>query len=134
MLNNLRNPMPAIEDAGEIAVESVKKAADRASKAAKDASHQLEDWAKDGYSSARDAVKTKPYILGVASLGIGAVIGGLYALWQRGGTRKRAARKTVPVRTRAKQSLRAMTRANSAASGTTRKAKRTTPAPQPIEH
>jgi hypothetical protein len=133
MLNNLRNPMPGIENAGEMAVESVKKAADRASKAAKDATGQLESWAKDGYDSARDAAKTKPFMLGAVSLGFGALIGGLYALWQRGGARKRTARKTVPVRTRAKQSLRAMTGANGSGSRTKRKTKRTTSAPKAME-
>ncbi len=78
MLNNLRNPIPGIENASE----AVKKTAMSAAQAAKDATGQLEDWAKDSYGSARDAVKTKPFMLGAASLGFGALMGGLYALWQ----------------------------------------------------
>ena len=84
MLNNLRNPLPAIENAGEMAADRVKKAANSAAQAAKDATSQLEDWAKDGYGSAREAVKTKPFMWGAASLGFGALMGGLYALWRRG--------------------------------------------------
>jgi hypothetical protein len=53
-------------------------------------------------------------MLGAASLGFGALMGGLYALWQRGAAKSRTARKTLPVRARAKQSLRAMTQTNRA--------------------
>jgi hypothetical protein len=84
MLKKLRNPLPIIENAGEMAVDRVKKAANSAGQAAKDATSQLEDWAKDGYGAARDAVKTKPFMWGAASLGFGALLCGLYALWQRG--------------------------------------------------
>jgi|1185.fasta_scaffold1270595_1 hypothetical protein len=127
MLDNLRNPLPGFENAGEM-VDTVKKTANRATKAAKDASSQVENWAKDGYGSARDAVKTKPWMLGAASLGFGALMGGLYALWQRGAARKGRTRKTVPVRSRAKQSLRAMSKANGAQARSSRKAKRAAPA------
>ena len=105
MLNNLRNPLPAIENAGEMAADRVKKAANSAAQAAKDATSQVEDWAKDGYGSAREAVKTKPFMWGAASLGLGALMGGLYTLWRRGATEGRNGRKTLPARTRAKQSL-----------------------------
>ena len=105
MLNNLRNPLPAIENAGEMAADHVKKAANSAAQAAKDATSQLEDWAKDGYGSAREAVKTKPFMWGAVSLGFGALMGGLYTLWRRGAAKDRPARKTLPARSRAKQSL-----------------------------
>ena len=49
----------------------------RMSKAANNAAAHLEIWAKDGY----DSVKGSPAIWGAASLGIGAIAGGLYALW-----------------------------------------------------
>ena len=101
MLNNLRNPVPGIENAGEMA----KKAANSAAQAAKDATSQLEAWAKDGYGSARDAVKTKPYMWGAVSLGFGALMGGLYTLWRRGPSESPPGRKTLPARARAKQSL-----------------------------
>ena len=48
------------------------------SKAANNAAAQLEVWAKDGY----DSMKGSPAIWGAASLGIGALAGGLYALWR----------------------------------------------------
>ena len=112
MLNNLRNPLPAIENAGEMAADRVKKAANSAAQAAnsaaqaaKDATTQLEDWAKDGYGSAREAVKTKPFMWGAASLGLGALMGGLYTLWRRGAAKDRPTGKTLPARARAKQSL-----------------------------
>jgi hypothetical protein len=50
----------------------------KAAQSARDAAAQLEGWAKDGY----DSVKAKPAIWGAASLGIGALAGGLYALWR----------------------------------------------------
>jgi hypothetical protein len=114
MLDNLRNPLPGLESAGDMVVDRIKKAADSAAQAAKNTTSQLEDWAKDGYGSARDVVKTRPLMLGAASLGFGALMGGLYALWQRGAAKSRTARKTLPVRARAKQSLRAMTQTNGA--------------------
>jgi len=120
MLNNLRNPIPGIENASE----AVKKTAMSAAQAAKDATGQLEDWAKDSYGSARDAVKTKPFVLGAASLGFGALMGGLYALWQRGAAKTRSPRKSLPMRARAKQSLRAMTDTKSNGSAAKRKPKR----------
>ena len=122
MFDNLRNPLAGLESTGDMVVDRIKKAADSAAQAAKNTTTQLEDWAKDGYGSARDVVKTKPLMLGAASLGFGALMGGLYALWQRGAAKSRTARKTLPVRARAKQSLRAMT--NGARPATKRKSKR----------
>ena len=126
MLNNLRNPIPGIENAGEM----VKKAASGAAQITKDATSQLEDWAKVGYGSARDAVKTKPFIWGTASLGFGALMGGLYALWQRGAAKAKPARKAMAVRARAKQSRRAVTQTNRTGTATKRKPQRTRRAPK----
>jgi hypothetical protein len=130
MLDNLRNPLPGLEKTGDLAMDRIKKAANGAAQVAKDATCQMEDWAKAGYGSARDAATTKPVMWGAVSLGFGAVMGGLYALWQRGAPKTRPARKTLPARARAKQSLRGMTQANGSVSGTKRKAKRTVRAPR----
>ena len=73
MLEKMRNPLPGIENASE----AVRKAAMSAAQAAKDATCQVEDWAKAGYGSARDVVTTKPLVVGAASLGFGAIMGGL---------------------------------------------------------
>lgn len=129
MFNNLRNPLPGIENAGGMAVDRVKKAANSAAQAAKDTTGQLEGWAKDGYGSARDAVKAKPFMFGAASLGLGAFMGGLYALWQRGAVKTRSSRKTLPVRSRAKQAMRAMPKTNGTGSAAKPKTKRTRRAP-----
>lgn len=126
MLNKLRNPLSGIENPGEM----IRKAAMGAGKAAKHATDRLEDWAKDGYGSARDKAKTKPFAVGAASLGLGAVIGGLYALWQRGAPKTRPTRKALPVRAGSKQSLRATTHANGSGSVTKQKPKKTRRAPK----
>lgn len=126
MLDNLRNPLPGLESAGDIAVDRIKQAANSAAEVTKNATSQVADWAKDGYGTAQDAVKTRPLMLGVVSLGFGALMGVLYALLQRGATKGRTAPKTLPARARAKQSLRAMTQTNGA-----RKPKRTRRAPPP---
>jgi len=115
-----------LEKTSDMAVDRMKKAANNTVKAAKNTS----DWAKAGYGSARDAVTAKPLVLGAASLGLGALMGGLYALWQRGAAKVRPARKTLPVRARAKQSLRTM---NGTGSGGKRKAKRTARAPRSMD-
>jgi hypothetical protein len=69
-------------------------------------------------------------MLGAASLGFGALMGGLYALWQRGAAKARSPRKTLPARARAKQSLRAMTGTNGNGSATKAKPKRNKRAPR----
>jgi len=120
MLHNL-------EKAGDMTMDRIKKAANNTVQAAKNTT----DWAKAGYGSARDAVTAKPLVLGAASLGFGALMGGLYALWQRGAAKARPARKTLPVRAPAKQSLRKMT--NGTGSGGKRKAKRTARAPRSMD-
>lgn len=131
MLNNLRNPLPGIEKKSDLAAERIKKAADSAAEVAKNATSQVEDWAKAGYGTARDAATTKPVLWGAVSLGFGALMGGLYALWERNAAKTPLARKTLPVRRRAKQSLRAHT--NGSASGAKRKAKRTVAAPKSMD-
>jgi len=116
-----------LEKTSDMAIDRMKKAANNTVQAAKNTS----DWAKAGYGSARDAVTAKPLVLGAASLGFGALMGGLYALWQRSAAKVRPARKTLPVRARAKQSLRTMTNGNG--SGGKRKAKRTARAPRSMD-
>lgn len=130
-MNMMRNPLPDIENAGEVAVDRVKKAANSAAQAAKDATGQVQGWAKDGYGSAREAVKTKPYMWGAVSLGFGALMGGLYTLWRRGAGEGRRTRKTLPARARAKQSLTTkMNGANgSAAKPKPKRTRRAPPAP-----
>jgi len=57
----------------------MKKAAQNAAESARGAAAQLEEWAKGSYGSA----KASPAAMwGAASLGIGAIAGGLYALWR----------------------------------------------------
>jgi hypothetical protein len=104
MLINFRNRLPDIEETGGAAFNRVVNAANTAKDAsrqmAKEASSQMEGWAKDGL----DSMRTWPFLWGAASLGMGALMGGLYALWQR--KPKRAAATTMPARARAKQTLR----------------------------
>lgn len=95
----------------------------RMTKAAGNAAAHLEGWAKDGYES----VKGSPAIWGAASLGIGALAGGLYALWRnkdrigaidfdalwhRNG---KASGRTIAVRARTKQARRGKAKMNGAA-------------------
>src|SRR5215510_5947336 len=47
-------------------------------RAARDAATQVGDWAQDGY----DSVRARPVMWSAASLGLGALAGGLYALWR----------------------------------------------------
>jgi hypothetical protein len=82
MLNNLHKELPEVEEAGGAALNRAMSAA------------------KDGFES----VRTRPFIWSTASLGLGALMGGLYALWSRP---KRAAAKTMPARARPKQTRRA---------------------------
>ena len=97
------------------------------SKAANNAAAQLEGWAKDGY----DSVKGRPAIWGAASLGIGALAGGLYALWRNkdrlsaidldalwhrnGKANGRASSRTIASRARTKLSRRAKAKMNGGA-------------------
>jgi hypothetical protein len=110
---NLRNTTPATEQAKDAAIERASKAADKAAKSAKEISGQLERWAKDGYGSAREAMKSGQFKWGAASLGFGALVGGLFALWQRNAkAQRRPTRNTMAVRARAKQSMRAAPETN----------------------
>src|SRR5262245_22975765 len=112
MFSNLRNKMPSFEEAADVAKDSVMRAAN-------EMGGQLEEWAQDGY----DAVRARPIMWGAASLGIGALMGGLYALWQRDaklGTRPNG--KTMAARSRTKHAVRIA--ANGKTNGHTRKRKR----------
>jgi hypothetical protein len=111
MLNNLRNRLPDIEDAGAVAVDHVVKAASTAAQAAKDATVQLEEWAQEGV----DCAKKRPLMWGAASLGFGALMGGLYALWRKAKPSGQIAHRTMPARSRVKQTLRAAAKSTGAA-------------------
>jgi hypothetical protein len=96
-------------------------------KAANNAAAHLEGWAKDGY----DSVKGSPAIWGAASLGIGALAGGLYALWRNknrigaidfdalwhrnGKANGRSSTRTIAARSRTKQARRGKAKMNGAA-------------------
>ena len=104
-----------------VARDSVMRAANQTAASAKEMGEQLEDWAKDGY----EAVRERPLLWGAASLGIGALIGGLYALWQREANRETQPNgTTMPARSRTKPAMR-MQKANGRANGHGRKRKRT---------
>jgi hypothetical protein len=124
MFGNLRNKMPSIDGAAEVAKDSVMRAANQTAASAREMGEQIEDWAKDGYEAVRD----RPILWGAASLGIGALIGGLYALWQREAKREtRPNGKTMAARSRTKHAMRMEGEASSRAkaNGHTRKRKRT---------
>ena len=117
MFGNLRNKMPSFEEAADVAKDSVMRAANRTAMSAREMGGQIEEWAQDGY----DAVRERPILWGAASLGVGALMGGLYALWQREtkrGTRTNG--KIVAARSR-KRSVRAASTLN----GKGRKKRRT---------
>ena len=98
----------------------------RMTKAANNAAAHLEGWAKDGY----DSVKGRPAIWSAASLGIGALAGGLYALWRNknrlsgidldtlwhrnGKANGRASSRTIAARSGSKQTRRAKRKMNGA--------------------
>ena len=101
-------------------------------KAARDAAAQVEEWAKDGY----DSVRARPALWSAASLGIGALAGGLYALWRnkdkiesisfdtlwyRNG---KANGRTLAARSRAKVARRAKLKMNGASAEASRMVKR----------
>jgi len=117
MLNNLRNRLPDIEKTRGLAVDRVLKTANNAAQSAKDVSVQLEEWAKDGFESA----KKRPLMWGAASLGFGALLGGLWALWRQS---TKPQLRTAPLRSRAKAALRAATKTNGAAGKKAGKARR----------
>jgi len=117
MLNILRKSLTDIEDARDSTVDRALKAANTTVHSAKIATEHLEDWAKDGL----DAMKARPYTWGVASLGFGALIGGLYALWHRPKSNGHVSTRTMPARSRAKQTLRAGAEAAGAAANGVKK-------------
>jgi hypothetical protein len=136
MLNNLRNKLPEIEEAGDAALNRVVSAANSAAQTARDASGHLEGWAKDGL----DSMKMRPFMWGTASLGVGALLGGLFALWRKpkpARVNKRAPLKTMPARVRTKQALRATVKPNGAATAESKprkkRARKATP-PQSAEN
>ena len=88
-----RSTLPAVEDAGEYAMDQLVSAANSAAKSARDVSSQIESWATDGYKSIRHAAKSEPAFWGVMTVGIGAMIGGLYALWRSSGKKPGRSRK-----------------------------------------
>ena len=95
------------------------------SKAANNAAAHLGGLAKDGYES----VKGSPAIWGAASLGIGALAGGLYALWRnknrlaidldalwhRNGKANGKSARTIAARSRTKPSRRGKAKMNGTA-------------------
>jgi hypothetical protein len=109
MLINLRNRLPDIrlediEDARDVAAERITKAAAAAARTAREASDLVEDWAAEGL----DSVRARPLIWVAASLGLGVLVGGLFAVWQRTARpNAQAARRAVAARTRPKPKRRA---------------------------
>jgi len=98
-------------------------------RAARDAATQVGDWAQDGY----DSVRARPVIWSAASLGLGAIAGGLYALWRnkdkiesisfdtlwyRNG---KASGRTLAARSRARHARRAKLKMNGASEEPSRK-------------
>lgn len=114
MFGNLRSKVPSIEEAAEGARDSVVRAANQTAASAREMSEELEDWAKDGY----DAVRARPLLWSAASLGVGALVGGLYALWQREAKREpRPNGKTMAARARNKRTMRVEAESNGRANG-----------------
>ena len=126
MLNNLRTRLPDIEDAREAAVDRLAKTAGIAAQTAKNASGHLEEWAKDGLYS----VKSRPLMWSAASLGLGALIGGLFALWRKAKPSGKVSSRTVPARSRSKQILREAAKTNGGAKPARKK--RAPKVPRPI--
>ena len=74
---NWRSTLPDLEDAGDFARDQLRSV----SKSAKEVSSQLESWANDGYGAVRDAARSDAAFWGAITVGMGACIGGMYALW-----------------------------------------------------
>lgn len=115
---NWRNTLSDVEDAGEYAMDQLLSAANSAARSARDVSGQIESWATDGYEAIRGAAKKNdPAFWGAISVGMGALMGGLFALWRSSGQKPRRRRSRSP-RTmavssgmgRSKRSMRKMTR------------------------
>ena len=103
MFGNLRNKMPSMDKAADMAKDNVMRVANHTVASARDVGGHIDEWTKDGY----DAVRARPLMWGVASLGFGALMGGLYALWHREPKRAmRPKRKTMATRSRTKHAVR----------------------------
>jgi hypothetical protein len=87
---NWRNTLPDLEDAGDFAMDQLRSAA----KSARNASSQIESWASDGYDAIR---KNDAAFWGAVSVGMGALMGGLFALWRSSGTKPRRGRRARTV-------------------------------------
>ena len=84
---NWRNTLSDVEDAGEYAIDQLLSAANSAAKSA-------ESWASDGYEAIRDAAKKNDAAFwGAISVGMGALMGGLFALWRSSGQKPRRGRR-----------------------------------------
>ncbi len=96
---NWRSTLPAVEDAGEYAMDQLLNVANSAAKSARDVSSQIESWATDGYETIRDVAKSEPAFWGALTIGMGALAGGLFALWRSSGSkpRRRRSARTVAV-------------------------------------
>lgn len=91
---NWRNTLPDFEDAGDFAMDQLRTAA----KSARDVSSQIESWATDGYEAIRDAAKNNDAAFwGAVSVGMGALMGGLFALWRSSGQKPSRGRKARTV-------------------------------------
>lgn len=102
MLNILRNRMPDLDEARDMATDGAAKAADIAAQAAREASGYLEEWAADGLESIRE----RPLTWSAASLGVGMAIGGLLAVWAKLESNGRRRPRTIAARARTRKSLR----------------------------
>jgi hypothetical protein len=100
MLNILRNRMPDLDEARDMAADGATKAADIAAQAAKEASGYLEEWAADGLESIRE----RPLTWSAASLGVGMAIGGLLAVWAKLESSGRSTPRTMAARSRTRKS------------------------------
>ena len=107
MFKSLRNRLPDIEETGTAAADRVVKAASTAAQSAKDVTVQL---AQEGI----DCAKKRPLMWGAASLGIGAVMGGLWALLRQSTP---VSGPTPPLRSRAKTAKRAPAKAPAKTNG-----------------
>jgi hypothetical protein len=110
---NWRNTRSGFEDAGEYAMDQLRSVADTAAKSARDVSSQIESWATDGYESLRDAADSEPAAFWSAvTIGMGALVGGLFAWWQTSGSKQRRGRRrsarTMAVRSGMSRSSRSM--------------------------
>ncbi len=87
---NWRNTLPDLEEAGDFAMDQLRGAA----KSARDVSSQIESWATEGYEAVRDAARNNDAAFwGAVSVGMGALMGGLFALWRSSGKKPRRSRR-----------------------------------------